>query len=155
MPKRSAALLLYRQEHRDRPAEVLLVHPGGPFWARKDTGSWSIPKGEYGDGEEPLAAARREFQEEVGIPPPPGDAVELGTIKQPSGKLVVAFALRGEVDLTDFHSNTFEMEWPKGSGRLRTFPEVDKVAWFSLDVAHTKLLKGQLGFLDLLAKELH
>jgi predicted NUDIX family NTP pyrophosphohydrolase len=154
MPKRSAALLLYRQEHRDRPVELLLVHPGGPFWARKDTGSWSIPKGEYEDGEEPLAVARREFEEEVGIPPPPGDPVELGTIKQPSGKLVIAFALRGDVDLTGFHSNTFEMEWPKGSGRLRTFPEVDKAAWFSLDAAHTKLLKGQLGFLDLLAKEL-
>ncbi len=154
MPKRSAALLLYRQEDRDRPVEVLLVHPGGPFWARKDTGSWSIPKGEYEDGEEALAVACREFEEEVGTPPPAGDPVQLGTIKQPSGKLVIAFSLRGDVDLTGFHSNTFEMEWPKGSGHLRTFPEVDKAAWFSLDVARTRLLKGQLGFLDLLVKEL-
>lgn len=149
MPKLSAALLLHRVRER-APLEVLIVHPGGPFWARKDEGAWSLPKGEYQQGEEPLTVARREFEEEVGVAAPQGHATQLGSIKQPSGKIVTAFAQRGDVDLSGFRSNTFDMEWPKGSGRLRQFPEVDKAEWVSITEAREKLLKGQRGFLDML-----
>jgi predicted NUDIX family NTP pyrophosphohydrolase len=146
VPKLSAGLLLYRV--CDGVVDVLIAHPGGPFWARKDDGAWSIPKGEYAQGEDPWAAAQREFSEEVGLTPPAGPRVELGSIKQSGGKVVTAFAVQGDLDVTDARSNTFELEWPRGSGKLRTFPEVDRVGWFPLAQARTKLLKGQQGFLD-------
>jgi predicted NUDIX family NTP pyrophosphohydrolase len=146
MPKLSAGLLLYRV--RDGVVDVLLGHPGGPFWARKDDGAWSIPKGEYADGDDPWAAAQREFEEEVGLRPPTGPRVDLGSVKQSGGKVVTAFAVHGDLDVTDAHSNTFELEWPRGSGQLRTFPEVDRVGWFPVAHARVKLLKGQVGFLD-------
>jgi len=146
MPRLSAGVLLYRT--RDGVVEVLLAHPGGPFWARKDDGAWSIPKGEYTDGEDPWAAARREFFEELTLPVPDGTRIELGSLKQPGGKVVNAFAVQGDLDVTDARSNTFEMEWPKGSDTMREFPEVDRVGWFTVAQARTKLLKGQRTFLD-------
>jgi predicted NUDIX family NTP pyrophosphohydrolase len=146
MPKLSAGLLLYRV--RDDVVEVLIGHPGGPFWARKDDGAWSIPKGEYTDGEDPWAAAQREFEEEIGLPPPTGPRIEFPPLRQPSGKVVTAFAVRGDLDVTDAHSNTFELEWPKGSGRIQAFPEVDRVGWFPVAQAKTKLLNGHRPFLD-------
>jgi predicted NUDIX family NTP pyrophosphohydrolase len=146
LPKLSAGVLVYRS--RDGVAEVLIAHPGGPFWARKDDGAWSIPKGEYLDGDDAWAAAQREFGEELGLPVPAGPRIDLGPLKQPSGKVVTAFAVRGDLDLTDARSNTFELEWPKGSGRLREFPEVDRVAWFPVAQARAKLLKGQRALLD-------
>ena len=146
MPWLSAGVLLYRT--RDGVVEVLLAHPGGPFWARKDDGAWSIPKGEYTDGEDPWAAARREFFEELTLPVPDGTRIELGSLKQPGGKVVNAFAVQGDLDVTDARSNTFEMEWPKGSDTMREFPEVDRVGWFTVAQARTKLLKGQRTFLD-------
>jgi predicted NUDIX family NTP pyrophosphohydrolase len=146
MPKLSAGLLLYRV--RDDVVEVLIGHPGGPFWARKDDGAWSIPKGEYTDGEDPWAAAQREFEEEIGLPAPPGPRIAFPPLKQPSGKVVTVFAVRGDLDLADAHSNTFELEWPKGSGRIQTFPEVDRVGWFAVAQAKAKLLKGHRPFLD-------
>ncbi|PXW31382.1 UNVERIFIED_CONTAM: putative NUDIX family NTP pyrophosphohydrolase [Williamsia faeni] len=151
MAKRSAGMLLFR---RNDGLEVLIAHPGGPLWARKDEGAWSIPKGLYADDEEPLAAARREFAEEVGLAVPDGNVVELGEIKQPSGKLVTAFAVESDLDITDSVSNTFEMEWPRGSGKTRSYPEVDKVEWFGVDAARDKLLKGQRPFLDRLLEQL-
>jgi predicted NUDIX family NTP pyrophosphohydrolase len=146
VPKLSAGLLLYRV--RNDIVEVLIAHPGGPFWARKDDGAWSIPKGEYTDGEDPWAAAQREFEEEVGLAPPTGPRIEFPPLKQPSGKVITAFAVRGDLDLADAHSNTFELEWPKGSGRIQAFPEVDRVDWFPVAQAKTKLLKGHRPFLD-------
>ncbi|MBI2699820.1 MAG: NUDIX domain-containing protein [Mycobacterium sp.] len=146
MPKLSAGLLLYRA--RAGVVEVLLAHPGGPFWARKDDGAWSIPKGEYDEGDDPWAAARREFAEELGLPVPDGPRLDFGPVKQPSGKVVTAFAVGGDLDITDARSNTFEMEWPRGSGRMREFPEVDRVGWFAVAQARAKLLKGQRVFLD-------
>jgi predicted NUDIX family NTP pyrophosphohydrolase len=146
MPKVSAGVLLYRT--RGGVVEVLIAHPGGPFWARKDEGAWSIPKGEYGEGEDPWAVAQREFDEELGLPVPAGPGVDLGPLKQPSGKVVTAFAVEADLDVTDARSNTFQLEWPNGSGRMREFPEVDRVAWFSVAQARAKLLKGQRAFLD-------
>jgi predicted NUDIX family NTP pyrophosphohydrolase len=146
MPKLSAGVLLYRT--RDGVVEVLIAHPGGPFWARKDDGTWSIPKGEYTDGEDPWAAAQREFSEELGLPAPSGPRLDFGRLKQPSGKVVTAFGVQGDLDVTDTRSNTFELEWPRGSGRIREFPEVDRVGWFPVAQARTKLLKGQQPFLD-------
>lgn len=146
MPKLSAGVLLYRT--RDRAVEVLIAHPGGPFWARKDNGAWSIPKGEYIHGEDPWAAAQREFFEELGLAVPQGPRLELGEVKQSGGKVVTAFAVHGDLDVTSARSNTFELEWPKGSGNVRSFPEVDRVGWFSVAQARVKLLKGQLGLLD-------
>ena len=148
MPKLSAGVLLYRV--RDDVVETLLAHPGGPFWARKDDGAWSIPKGEYIDGEDPWAAAQREFAEELGLPVPGGPRLDLGALKQSSGKVVTAFAVRGDLDISNAHSNTFELEWPKDSGTMREFPEVDRVAWFPVAQARTKLLTGQRPYLDLL-----
>jgi len=145
-PKLSAGVLVYRT--RDGVVEVLIAHPGGPFWTRNDDGAWSIPKGEYADGDDAWAAAQREFGEELGLPVPAGPRVDFGPLKQPSGKVVTAFAVRGDLDVTDARSNTFELEWPKGSGRMREFPEVDRVAWFPVAQARTKLLKGQRAFLD-------
>ncbi|MGB8386800.1 NUDIX domain-containing protein [Mycobacterium sp.] len=146
MPKLSAGVLLYRT--CDGVVEVLIAHPGGPFWARRDDGVWSIPKGEYTDGEDPWTAAQREFSEELGLSVPAGPRIDLGRIKQPSGKVVTAFAVQGDLDVTDARSNTFELEWPKGSGTMREFPEVDRVGWFAVAQARTKLLKGQRAFLD-------
>ncbi len=146
MPKLSAGVLLYRV--RDGVVDVLIAHPGGPFWARRDDGVWSVPKGEYPDGEDPWAAAQREFAEEVGLPLPAGPPVDLGGARQPGGKVVSVFAVHGDLDVTDARSNTFELEWPKGSGRLLGVPEVDRVAWFTVAQARTKLLRGQREFLD-------
>lgn len=143
--KKSAGLLLFRETAAG--LEVLLAHPGGPFWAKKDDGSWSIPKGEFADGEEPLAAAKREFEEEMGVPPA-GDFIPLEFLKQPSGKLVFAWALRSDFDPSRLKSNMFSMEWPPRSGRQQEFPEVDKAAWFGVEAARRKILKGQAGFLD-------
>jgi predicted NUDIX family NTP pyrophosphohydrolase len=131
--------------------EVLLVHPGGPFWAKKDLGAWSIPKGEHTLEEEPLAAARREFLEETGIEPS-GEFLDLGSIKQPSGKTIQAWAFEGNCDATTVSSNTFTLEWPKGSGRMREYPEVDRAEWFTFDEARRRLIAGQLGFLDQLQR---
>lgn len=146
MPKLSAGLLLYRIV--DGVVEVLIGHPGGPFWARKDDGAWSIPKGEYLDGEDPWAAAQREFGEELGKPVPPGEPQRLDPVRQAGGKVVSVFALAGDMDLDGAVSNTFAMEWPKGSGSLREFPEIDRVGWFGVAAARIKLLKGQRPVLD-------
>jgi predicted NUDIX family NTP pyrophosphohydrolase len=146
MPKLSAGLLLYRAQ--DGVVEVLVGHPGGPFWARKDDGAWSIIKGEYTDGEDPWTAAQREFEEEVGLRPPTGPRLDLGLLKQPSGKMLTVFAVHGDLDIADAQSNTFEMEWPRGSGRIKAFPEIDRLGWFSAAQARIKLLKGHVPFLD-------
>jgi predicted NUDIX family NTP pyrophosphohydrolase len=149
VPKLSAGVLLYRtRDGAGGFVEVLIVHPGGPFWARKDDGAWSIPKGEYTDGDDPWGAAQREFAEEVGLPLPDGPRIDFGPLKQPSGKVVTGFAVLGDLDIADARSNTFEMEWPKGSGKMREFPEVDRIGWFSVAQARIKLLKGQREFLD-------
>jgi predicted NUDIX family NTP pyrophosphohydrolase len=150
MPKLSAGLLLFR---RRKSVEVFLVHPGGPFWAKKDDGAWSIPKGECKDGEDALAAARREFAEETGFALE-GEPIPLGEIKQPGGKIVRAWALEGDCDASRIRSNLFSMEWPPRSGKLREFPEVDRAAWLPLDLARAKLLKAQLGLLDRLTAHL-
>jgi predicted NUDIX family NTP pyrophosphohydrolase len=143
---RSAGLLLYRGQ--DDGVEVLLVHPGGPLWARRDAGAWSIPKGEYPDGEDPLDAARREFEEELGSAPPAGEAADLGEIRQKSGKRVRGWALAGDLDATRITSNTFELEWPPRSGRLLEVPEVDRAEWFGLDSAREKINPAQVPLLD-------
>jgi predicted NUDIX family NTP pyrophosphohydrolase len=152
MPRRSAALLLYRRGGGGE-AEVLIAHMGGPFWTGKDARAWSIPKGEY-SGEEPLAAARREFAEEMGAAAPPGEVTGLGEFRQPSGKIVTAYAIEGDFDLRRFRSNTFALEWPKGSGRTQEFPEVDRAEWMTLDRAAEKLVKGQVPILDALRERL-
>jgi predicted NUDIX family NTP pyrophosphohydrolase len=146
VPKLSAGLLLYRTGAAG--VEVLIAHPGGPFWARKDEGAWSIPKGEYAIGDDPWESAVREFTEELGLAPPDGSRIELGEVKQSGGKVVTVFAVGADLDVTDSRSNTFEMEWPPKSGRLQAFPEVDRVAWVSVDTARVKLLKGQAPILD-------
>jgi predicted NUDIX family NTP pyrophosphohydrolase len=132
--------------------EVLLVHPGGPFWTRRDAGAWSIPKGEYAPGEDPFEAARREFEEELGAPPPEGRALDLGEIKQRGGKLVCAWAIEGDLDASGIKSNTFTLEWPPQSGRMRSFPEVDRAEWFTLEAAKEKINPGQAALLDQLAE---
>ncbi len=148
MPKHSAGLLLFRRgEHG---LEVLLVHPGGPFWAKKDAGAWSIPKGELADGEDPLVAARREFREETGARAD-GAAVPLAPIRQAGGKWVHAWAVRGEFDPAALSSNTFAIEWPPRSGRRQTFPEVDRAAWFTLPEARCRILESQAPLLAGLA----
>ena len=152
MAKRSAGTLLYRG--RGAELRLLLVHPGGPFWAKKDQGAWSIPKGEYEEGEDALAVARREFEEELGAPAPAGEATELGEIAQPSRKLITAFALEGDFAPSRLKSNLFEMEWPPRSGRLRSFPEVDRAAWFTVAEAREKILPGQRPFIDRLLERL-
>ena len=152
MAKRSAGLLLYRKV--DGGSEVLLVHPGGPYWTRRDEGAWSVPKGEVDAGEDPLEVARREFAEELGSGPPDGPVEPLGEVRQPGGKLVIAWALHGDFDTDEVRSNTFTLEWPRGSGTFREFPEVDRAEWFPLDVARVKMLGGQLPLLDRLAEML-
>ena len=146
MPARSAGILLHRRH--DGVREVLLVHPGGPFWARKDAGAWSIPKGEYADGEDPQACARREFEEELGTPLETNELVDLGSVKQRNGKVVVAFAAEGDLDPESIRSNTFQLEWPPRSGTMREFPEVDRAAWFDLETAREKLIPAQAALLD-------
>jgi predicted NUDIX family NTP pyrophosphohydrolase len=148
MPRLSAGILLYRKN--SGRLEVFLVHPGGPFWMNKDLGAWSIPKGEYEAGEDPLAAAKREFEEETGHPPPNGKLVPLAEIKQPSGKIVSAWAVEGDCSV-DVRSNLFTLEWPPKSGRTEQFPEVDRAGWFEIAEARARLLPGQHGFLDQLA----
>ena len=147
MAKRSAGVLLYRRTAADG-TEVLLVHPGGPFWARRDAGAWSIPKGETGEEEDPRACARREFEEELGVPPPDGRTIDLGEVRQRGGKLVVAFAVEGDLDPDDVRSNTFTMEWPPRSGRQREFPEIDRAAWFGPEEARENLVPAQAEFVD-------
>lgn len=148
MVAKSAGVLVYRR--RARALEVLLVHPGGPFWAKRDAGAWSIPKGEYADDEQPEAAARREFAEETGWTLA-GALTPLGEVRQKAGKAVTAFAAEGDFDPATLKSNEFEMEWPPRSGRRASFPEVDRAEWFSLDRAREKLIEGQRPLLDRLA----
>jgi predicted NUDIX family NTP pyrophosphohydrolase len=146
MPRLSAGLLLYRSVE-DR-LEVLLVHPGGPFWARRDEGAWSVPKGEYDADEDALSAAEREFEEELGRPAPDGDRRPLGEVTQSGGKRVRVWAVAGDFDAGDIESNTFEIEWPRGSGRRRSFPEVDRAGWWAVASARSKLVTGQRAFVD-------
>lgn len=152
MPRRSAGILLYRLT--GGAPEVLLVHPGGPFWARKNLGVWSIPKGEYEEGEDPLACALREFEEETGTALPTSRLVDLGEVRQKSGKLVTAWAAEGDLDAAAVRSNTFTMEWPPRSGRTAEFPEIDRADWFGVDAAREKLNPAQAEFLDRLVKGL-
>ena len=151
MAKRSAGLLLYRR--RNGSAEVFLVHPGGPFWAKKDLGAWSIPKGEYSEGEDPLSAARREFEEETGFPAPP-HCVALGEVKQAGGKVVTAWAAEGDCDPGKLVSNQCQVEWPPRSGRMIDIPEVDRAGWFSIGEAGERILQSQQPFLDRLMRML-
>lgn len=151
MAKRSAGLLLYRRHGESK--QVLLVHPGGPFWAKKDAGAWSIPKGEYAENEDPLAAARREFEEETGVPAP-ANSFALGEVKQAGGKVVMAWAAEGDCDPEKIVSNTCEIEWPPRSGRKITIPEVDRAAWFSIAEVRAKILASQLPFLDRLEQHI-
>ena len=153
---RSAGIVLHRG--RGDGLQVLLVHPGGPLWARRDAGVWSIPKGEFTDDEDPLAAARREFAEELGSPPalvvPDAEPLDLGEIRQKSGKWVRAWALEGDLDAEQARSNTFSMQWPPRSGRTQEFPEVDRAQWFGLDEAREKLNPAQVPLLDRLTEAL-
>ena len=150
--KRSAGLLLYRT--RGGRLEVFIAHMGGPFWASKDEGGWSIVKGEYEEDEEPFAAACREFQEETRSRPPPGRTVELGEVRQPGGKRIVAWAIESDFDPASVRSNTFMIEWPRGSGQQREFPEIDRADWFDTATARRKLVKGQVPFIDALEREI-
>lgn len=152
MTVESAGLVLYRL--RDGKPEVLLVHPGGPFWKRRDEGVWSIPKGEMGPGESRLDVARREFKEELGLPSPDGDLAPLGSVRQAGGKVVHAWAARGDVDVTRVSSDTFAMEWPPRSGKMQEFPEVDRAEWFDLAAAKRKILPAQSAFIDRLEEQL-
>jgi predicted NUDIX family NTP pyrophosphohydrolase len=144
--RQSAGILLHRAGNSGR--EVLLVHPGGPFWARKDLGAWSIPKGELSDGEDPRACALREFAEETGTELPEGALDDLGFVKLRSGKRVMAFAVEGDLDPASVRSNTFDVEWPPRSGRMRAFPEIDRAEWFGLDDARERLNPAQAEFVD-------
>jgi predicted NUDIX family NTP pyrophosphohydrolase len=150
MAARSAGILLYRT--RGEPVEVLLVHPGGPLFAARDLGAWSIPKGEYGPGEDPLAAARREFEEELGSPPPHGHVIDLGEVRLKSGKLVRAWAMSGDLDASTVYSNTCELQWPPRSGRTIEIPEVDRAEWFSLQEARRRINPAQVALLERLAQ---
>jgi len=150
MAKLSASLLPFRRANGG--IEVFLVHPGGPFWKNKDLGAWSLPKGEYERGEEPFAAALREFEEETGFHAGGAEFLPLGEIRQPGGKAIVAWAFEKDLDATRARSNTFEMEWPPKSGKVQEFPEVDRAGWFSLAEARIKILPGQAGFLERLVE---
>lgn len=151
MAARSAGILLFRRAASG--IEVLLVHPGGPFWAKKDAGAWSIPKGEFGGDETAEAAARREFQEELGIAPD-GELLPLGEIRQKAGKVVIAFAAEGDLDVAAVRSNSFLMEWPPRSGRMQSFPEIDRAAWFDLDVARDRINPAQAPLLERLVQSI-
>lgn len=150
---RSAGILLYRLTDAGEP-EVWIAHMGGPFWARKQAAAWSIPKGEYEPGQDPFEAARREFEEEIGVPAPDVEYASFGDFRQPSGKVVTVFAAETDFSIDRLVSNTFELEWPKGSGVLREFPEVDDARWVGLEEATVKLVKGQLAVLDALTERL-
>ena len=147
--KQSAGVLLFRKVGSE--LQVLLAHPGGPFWKNKDDGAWSIPKGEYAKDEDPLTAAKREFAEETGLAPT-GDFASLGEVRQPGGKVVRAWAVEGDFDATKLRSNRFSMPWPPGSGKSQEFPEIDRAEWFSLEAARRKILKGQAALLDRLVR---
>ncbi|MEU9225243.1 NUDIX domain-containing protein [Streptomyces massasporeus] len=151
--KRSAGLLLFHPG--DDGLEVLLGHMGGPFFARRDAGAWTVIKGEYEPDEPAWEAARREFQEELGLPPPDGEAIDLGEVRQTGGKIVTAWAVRADLDPATITPGTFRMEWPPRSGRLQEFPELDRVAWFGLDRARSVIVKAQAAFLDRLAEHSH
>ena len=148
--KTSAGILLYR--FGEAGLELLIAHMGGPFWEGKDARAWSIPKGETNEGENPLAVAQREFEEELGSPPPPQPYLDLGSVEQSSRKRVFVFAVKGDLDAEAVTSNTFSLEWPPRSGKLQEFPEIDRAAWVSLEVAGEKLVQGQVEFLDRLRK---
>lgn len=152
LARRSAGLLLYRR--RSTGLEVLLAHPGGPVWARRDVGAWTIPKGEIEEGEEAIAVAYREFEEETGHPPPAGEPVDLGEIRQKGGKLVTAWAAEGDLDPAEAHSNTFPFQWPPGSGRWITIPEIDRVAWFEPAEARRRIKDTQVPLIDRLIAHL-
>jgi predicted NUDIX family NTP pyrophosphohydrolase len=150
--KQSAGILLYRRGPEG--VEVLLGHMGGPFWTGRENGAWSVPKGEYDTDEDAEHAAQREFEEELGVPVPTADLIDLGAVRQSGGKVVTVWAAEGELDLNDLVYGTFTMEWPRGSGRLQKFPEIDAVAWFDLATARDKIIAGQRAFLDRLADHL-
>jgi predicted NUDIX family NTP pyrophosphohydrolase len=152
MAKQSAGILLYRIAAGE--PEVLLVHPGGPFWAKKDAGAWSIPKGEYETGDDALASAAREFEEELGTPLPDAKLVELGSVRQAGGKLVTAWAVAGDFDPAGLRSNSFSIEWPPRSGELREFPEVDRAQWFPIGDARGRIVAAQAAFIDRLVERL-
>jgi predicted NUDIX family NTP pyrophosphohydrolase len=147
--KRSAGILLFRRAGGE--TEVLLGHMGGPLWARRDARGWTIPKGEYEPDEHPQAAARREFMEELGVPVPDGALLELGEVRQSGGKTVTAWAIEADLDPDAVVVGTFQLEWPKGSGQIREFPELDRVSWLNLDTARDKIVAAQATFLDRLA----
>lgn len=151
MAKKSAGLLMYR--HRQNGLEVLLVHPGGPYWVKKDWRAWSIPKGEIDPGEDAFAAARREFEEETGLIPE-GAFWSLETIRQANGKLVMAWAFEGDWNPEELKSNTFEIEWPPRSGQMQQFPEADRAAWFDLEEAKQRIIRGQVAFLEAIAQRI-
>lgn len=153
MTVRSAGLLLYRRDENSQ-VHVWIAHMGGPFWARKDARAWSIPKGEYLDDEDPLAAAVREFAEEMGAPPPAVDYALLGDFRQPSRKIITVYTAEAEFAPDRVESNTFPLEWPKGSGRIQDYPEIDRAEWFPEEVARTKLVAGQVPILDALLERL-
>jgi predicted NUDIX family NTP pyrophosphohydrolase len=146
MPKHSAGILLYRRHNST--LEIFLVHPGGPFWQSKDLGAWSIPKGEYAPGDDPQAAARREFEEETGFAAPTGTMHTLGEVKLASGKVITAWAVEGDADAETMHSNLFSMEWPPRSGKQQEFPEADRAAWFAPSEAREKMHPAQRAFVD-------
>lgn len=146
MSAQSAGLLVYRR--RDATLEVLLVHPGGPFWQKRDDGAWSIPKGEVAENEADMEVARREFHEELGVAAPDGEFSPLGEVRQKGGKVVRAWAIAGDLDVSRLRSNTFQIEWPPRSGKMRQFPEVDRAGWFDLETARRKMLTAQREFLD-------
>ena len=152
MPKHSAGLLLYRGSGHG--LEVLLVHLGGPYWAKRDVGAWTVPKGEYEQGDDPKAAAQREFAEELGSAPPAGRLLDLGEVRQSGGKLTRLWAVSGDLDVDAVRSNSFEMQWPPHSGQRAMFPEVDRAAWFALPAARTKLLASLRPFLERLEEQL-
>ncbi|QYF72301.1 NUDIX domain-containing protein [Cryobacterium sp. PAMC25264] len=147
----SAGILLYRVTDAGE-LQVWIAHMGGPFWARKDAAAWSIPKGEYEPGEDPFTAARREFEEEIGVPAPAADYAQLGVFRQPSGKVVTVFTARADLAVERVTSNTFDLEWPRGSGALKQFPEIDDARWVSIPEAREKLVKGQVAVLGALAE---
>jgi predicted NUDIX family NTP pyrophosphohydrolase len=153
VPRTSAGILLHRRGP-DGELQVLAGHMGGPFWARKDAGAWSLPKGEHGPDEDPLAVARREFEEELGTPVPAAELVPLGTVRQSGGKVLTVWAGEGDLDAAAARSNTFALEWPPRSGRVQEFPEIDRAAWLSLEEAREKLVRGQVAYLDRLLDSL-
>ncbi|MEU5636965.1 NUDIX domain-containing protein [Streptomyces rishiriensis] len=151
-PRRSAGLLLFRRADDGPRVQVLLGHMGGPYFAKKDAGAWTVPKGEYTPDEPAWEAARREFREELGLPPPDGEAIALGEVRQTNGKIVTAWAVEADLDPASVDPGTFSMEWPPRSGRVQEFPELDRVAWFGLDRAREVIVTAQAAFLDRLAE---